>query len=541
MLISDILNEINNTIATNKNPLYSSNLYWSQKAYNICDILIEHLSKENDIILDPFMGSGVSIIEAIKLNRKAIGFEINSLPIFLTETLLENFDIEELKDNIEKFFKKFYLINKDKYITTCNFCGNFANIKKIVFNRENRKSIPDIKEIYYECSCSNKVLVKNPEELDIDKCLNHEVKKEFKLIENSRLAVLADEDLSILFTPRNYSIIINYLKEISKIENEKIKKALIYILISSIHLLKITDLKSNSQWPLWTPKEKCVEKNALVILKKKKEAFFKAILYKNKEFKTDITPAFRYSDLVENNFMIKKEAAQNINKFLPKESVDLIITDPPYMGQVLYSEYLQLYKMIPGMDINLIDEIVISNAKGRIKTEDIYFEMLENSFQAIAKTLKPNKYFCLYFHDSSLEVWSKIISILNKNNLSFIKMCHINKEKNTLKKILDPQKSLNGDALLIFQKKEKINCCFKEKNINDIEEDIRIIVENLILKREIQGITTAQVYDNGVLEYLINYNYLEYLSSKYKSLIPILKKYFLWNQQLGVWQILNTK
>ena len=33
-------------------------------------------SNENEIILDPFMGSGSTAISAIKHNRKVIGFEI---------------------------------------------------------------------------------------------------------------------------------------------------------------------------------------------------------------------------------------------------------------------------------------------------------------------------------------------------------------------------------------------------------------------------------------------------------------------------------
>ena len=39
--------------------------------------LIEMFSKENDVVLDCFIGSGTTAIACKELNRKFIGFEIN--------------------------------------------------------------------------------------------------------------------------------------------------------------------------------------------------------------------------------------------------------------------------------------------------------------------------------------------------------------------------------------------------------------------------------------------------------------------------------
>src|SRR5699024_12408833 len=55
---------------SNRNPLYQSHLYWSQKPFNVSRILIEELTNEGDVVFDPFMGSGVSIFESILLDRK---------------------------------------------------------------------------------------------------------------------------------------------------------------------------------------------------------------------------------------------------------------------------------------------------------------------------------------------------------------------------------------------------------------------------------------------------------------------------------------
>lgn len=46
-------------------------------------LFIEHLTKEGDVVLDPMMGSGTTILEAFLLNRKAIGFDIDPLAVRL--------------------------------------------------------------------------------------------------------------------------------------------------------------------------------------------------------------------------------------------------------------------------------------------------------------------------------------------------------------------------------------------------------------------------------------------------------------------------
>lgn len=47
------------------------------KPLNIIETLIKNSSKENDVVFDPFMGSGTTGVAAKKLNRNFIGFEID--------------------------------------------------------------------------------------------------------------------------------------------------------------------------------------------------------------------------------------------------------------------------------------------------------------------------------------------------------------------------------------------------------------------------------------------------------------------------------
>ena len=52
-------------------------LHITQKPLELMKLLIELVTIENQIILDPFCGSGTSLLAALLLNRKYIGFEKN--------------------------------------------------------------------------------------------------------------------------------------------------------------------------------------------------------------------------------------------------------------------------------------------------------------------------------------------------------------------------------------------------------------------------------------------------------------------------------
>jgi len=49
----------------------------NQKPMKAIEKLVKCASKENDLILDPFLGSGTTLVAAKELNRKGIGIEIN--------------------------------------------------------------------------------------------------------------------------------------------------------------------------------------------------------------------------------------------------------------------------------------------------------------------------------------------------------------------------------------------------------------------------------------------------------------------------------
>lgn len=527
-MVKDVIKakrRIHETIPSKKNAIYNSNMYWSQKPFNIADILIEELSDEGDVVFDPFLGSGVTLLEAVKkkYNRIGVGCEINDAPILIIKTLLNDYNIDDYHEKSQQVIKKIKRLNK-YYEVKCPKCGATAHTSKVIFNLENRLATPELLKVSLICPNCKRV-EKDPDDDDLA-LLNTEynikfLKKE-RMIENSKIAVYANETIDQIFTNRNFKVlddIIGCFKDFPEYE-----ELFNYILMSVLHLCKITDKHSNSQWPLWIPKKNCVEKNVVEIVCKKIEKFEDTI----RQLKMDYDSNKQYKLLNKGSQFIDD------NDILDN-SIDLIITDPPYLGQVAYSEYMQLYKPFFNLNYNIQDEIIVTSTPSRKITKDEYFELLNKVFNICDKKMKCGGYFCMYFHDNSLKVWNRLIEIMRKNHFKYITQEHI-KKTSTLKNIISPKKSLKGDALIIF---EKTHFDYKQYDSKESFEEI----EKNVTKQMIQSIkvngpqSTTELYDGGIIEYLVYNGWLDVVSKKYTSLVELCEKYLDWDTNSNKWKL----
>lgn len=523
--IEAVKEQVKNTAPSKNNALYSSHIYWSQKPFNICDILIEAFSDKGDTIFDPFLGSGVTLLEAVrdKYQRRAIGCEINQAPITIVETLLKDYDIKDYSEDAAQLIEELKNLN-EYYYTACPNCGKTSIINSVIFDLPERTSRAIIKKLTLTCSRCKKV-EKEPDAQDIQNFeRTHEIHNivNQRLHENTKLAVYNGEHISDIFTARNFKVLDETLQLLDR--HSKYKDVYKYILMSILHLCKITDTHSNSQWPLWTPKADCVEKNVILLLCNRIEKFKSTINYIKENYSS------------EKNYLLLQKGSQYItNSDIPDNSVHLIITDPPYMGQVAYSEYMQLYKPFLGYDFNLDDEIIVMSSAERKKTENEYFGSLDTVFGICDKKMIEGGYFCMYFHDCSLSVWSRLIKIMAKNHFKYLTQIHINKT-NTLKNIISPKKSLSGDAILIFVK-DKFYC--DKMNTNETFDEIEAnIVQHIKLTIQQKGPqSTPELYDDGLIEYLIYNEWLDKISKKYKTLVDIFEKYLVWDNKTCKWSL----
>lgn len=94
--------------------------------------VIRSFSKEDDWILDPFVGGGTAAVEALAANRNFVGSDINDLAVFSSRFKTTLLDSSDLKD-IENIFQNFKL-SRQKVIINQEHRIFFENVPNPISN-----------------------------------------------------------------------------------------------------------------------------------------------------------------------------------------------------------------------------------------------------------------------------------------------------------------------------------------------------------------------------------------------------------------------
>jgi site-specific DNA-methyltransferase (cytosine-N4-specific) len=65
---------------------------------HLVDFLIDNYANKNDIVFDPFCGSGVTLLQSSIKQHESIGFDINPLSLLISKVKSTNFDIQKLRN-----------------------------------------------------------------------------------------------------------------------------------------------------------------------------------------------------------------------------------------------------------------------------------------------------------------------------------------------------------------------------------------------------------------------------------------------------------
>ncbi|TET11619.1 MAG: DUF1156 domain-containing protein [Candidatus Thorarchaeota archaeon] len=99
---------------------------WDGRPSSLWKLYSENVDLGGKVVLDPMMGGGTTVIEALRLGCKVIGGDINPVSWFIVKKQIEDIDPELLRDSLVKLEKDLGPELRQYYQTSCPECGETA-------------------------------------------------------------------------------------------------------------------------------------------------------------------------------------------------------------------------------------------------------------------------------------------------------------------------------------------------------------------------------------------------------------------------------
>ena len=458
--------------------MYVMHKYWARKPHNVVREYVKHYSKEGEIVLDPFVGSGVTAIEAVKLGRRAIGIDLNPMSIFISRMTGKPANITAIADAFTKITKRCEKEIESYYRTDCNRCGEVSRVLASIWNRVE----DELTEIRYFCPRGKKKLSKKPSASDLSalRGLNKRPirtwypKDEFPNgITFAQGRREAGPHFYDLFTKRNLRALSLLWESIQEIDNGPTQEFMSFAFTSMAHLAsKMTPIRPSrpfsSFWAInsyWVPPS-YMESNVWMLFESAvngRQGLVSAKEDSNKTVKK-WKEARRFGDLQGHaNIFLKTYNTLELQEIIPDNSVDYVFTDPPYGGAVPYAELCTMWALWKGFKINYDDEITINDEKNF----DYYHKMLQAAFRQVHRVLKSGKYLTVTFHSTDIKVWNSIINAVVLGGFDLEKIVYQPPARPSAKGLLVPYGSAVGDYYIRFRKPEHVT----QADSSDVTEE----------------------------------------------------------------------
>ncbi|HVF57225.1 MAG TPA: DNA methyltransferase [Pyrinomonadaceae bacterium] len=461
--------------------------YFTKQPFKVVQAYLERFTQPNDLILDPFGGSGVTVIEALILGRNGIHIDINPLSVFITKSLVAPVDIGELLDAFKEIQRE--------------FLENCPRTKKEVEKALKQYSYPK----------------------DISLMRNADVRSIEELFTLSQLAQLS------------------YLKHlILKIKDRNVSDSLLLAFSSTLTKINRTYHPSTSRgdnagdsaafrYYRFRIAPEPVELDVMNTFVTKVKKLIAA--------KKEIAPLINYETV--GNAQIYKGTATDLNR-IEDESVDYIYTDPPYGAKIPYLDLSIMWNAWLDLPITKEDyQLEAIEGGEQNKTKKEYSDLIAQSIKEMYRVLKFDRWMSFVFNHKDPAYWHIIVNTAESMGFEYAGAVEQASGQASFKKRQNPFTVLRGQLIINFKKVKNPNAIAKYELGTDITNIILQTVEGIIAREH--GATIDQI-NSEVMIRGMEMGFLDILSSKFQDLSPFLGGNFDYDQETEKYHIRkNTK
>ncbi len=458
---------------------YKSHPYFTKQAANVVAAYIEHYTKAGDTVLDPFGGTGVTAIEALRLKRKAIILDINPLACFLVEQTCAKIDVDlfmltfsQLESSCKEKIEYFYSLTDQEAIDELN--------KKKYWYPKN---------------------IKMPSSSDV----------EFQYVTD-------------LFTPRQLLSLAFLFSEIKKIKDVEMRELMKYVFSANLTKVNRTFWMDPKEagggqsaimnvYRYWKPKES----RELQVWERFKNRFQN--IKRGKEKWNAILNGFSVKD----NLQVIHGSALEISKYVPEQSVDYIYTDPPYGGNIAYLDLSTMWnawlfpEIFKGKTLETLQKDEVIEGGELQKDQKTYEILFVKTFEEMGKVLKKGKWNSVVFAHKKFEFWNTIIDACEDNGMEYKGSTYQPTNNSSVHYKKNPANVLCSQRIASFQKTFNRS---DRPQIDDLQKFILNEIERAIL--ETNGAAFDVIYQKVTNRMLGIKNSHELRKKGYDDLSPFL-------------------
>ena len=378
--------------------------YWSRKPEQVLRRLISSFSSLDDVVLDPFCGSGAIGLEALMAGRSFIGFDLNPMAVRVSrDTLSPDFDAAQfdaafgvLERRVSQKLSALFTTSRGTaaYLMPNSKSGANAVLLqpsgKKLRARINLKELPSVRLSSLESQ--QLPTIEFPQEFYKDRFSYKGVKRVTDLFSRRVLKCLAilsseiktlDGDIRPMFE----LCFTNTLLHVSKLKSEQVRP------LGVNNYWIPDDFIEENVW--WRFSDRCRQyRKAKLVLK----SDFQALKLQNVDASVAIGDAQCLSGLEDG-------------------SVGYVLTDPPYGDAIQYSELSYVWNSWLGETFDISSEIVVNPCQR--KNIDTYVDMLDKSFAEIHRVLKIGGFLTLAFQNKDLILWYRVADRLRARGFKF--------------------------------------------------------------------------------------------------------------------------
>jgi len=470
---------------------YKIHPYYTKQPSNVVSEYVRHFCPEGGLVVDPFCGSGVTAIEALTNRRRTICIDLDPLAVFITgQTCLAPVDLNA--------YWEAYRQVENKMQPIMEFVRNAS-----------------------------------PKELE-DYELKEWYPKGVKLPSNADRGYVED-----LFGRAQLISLAHLRSAIMKVPNQQTRELLLFAFSGILARASITygidprhagggDSGIFRVYRYWVPPKpdyrdvwELFSIRARLVARGKDQG--------NKVF----------GDFVREGetFNVYCDSAENLLKYVEKNTVDYIYTDPPYGAHIAYLDLSTMWHAWLGMEVTheMRAGEAIEGGEQQFD-EKHYLGVLQKSFEQMFYALKDEAWLSLVFHHKETNLWYSIRDMLRYIGFTYVNTVAQPLAKQTFHKIKNPLRVLGESLIVNFQKTtaRKISQPMPLPMANVIKN----VAERVIYRSG--GATTEEILREVVPELFENDLFFDAASKNIGDILEILESEFEVGED-NLWKIKSER